>query len=54
MQLNGSPEPVFDFFDERIWIQVMLPIHPSFNRTEMTFPISGYETIHELLKNFLK
>ena len=54
MQVNGSPEPVFDFDDERTWFQVMLPIHPSFNRTEMTFPTSGYETIHELLKNFLK
>ncbi|HEY5593272.1 MAG TPA: RNA-binding domain-containing protein [Paludibacter sp.] len=54
MQLNGSPEPVFDFDDERTWFQVMLPIHPSFNRTEMTFPTSGYETIHELLKNILQ
>ena len=54
MQSNGSPEPIFDFDDERTWIQVMLPKHPSFNRTEMTFPTSDYETIHELLKNFLK
>jgi len=54
MQLNGSPEPVFDFDDERTWFQVMLPIHPSFNRTEMTVPMSGYETIHEHLKNILQ
>jgi len=30
MEINGSPEPVFDFDEERTWFQVMLPIHPAF------------------------
>ena len=30
MQLNGSPEPVFDFDEERTWFQVTLPIHHAF------------------------
>ena len=30
MQLNGSPEPVFDFDEQRTWFQVMMPIHPAF------------------------
>lgn len=54
MKLNGSPDPVFDFDEDRTWFQVMLPIHPGFNRTEKTFPTSGYETIHEHLKNILQ
>ena len=30
MKLNGSPDPVFDFDEERTWFQVMLPVHPAF------------------------
>lgn len=30
MKLNGSPDPVFDFDEERTWFQVMLPIHSAF------------------------
>ena len=30
MQQNGSPEPLFDFDEERTWFQVTLPIHTSF------------------------
>jgi len=51
MQVNGSPEPVFDFDEERAWFQVMLPIHQDFNRAELSFPKAGYEAIDELLKN---
>ena len=30
MQQNNSPEPLFDFDDERTWFQVTLPIHTAF------------------------
>lgn len=30
MQQNGSPEPLFDFDDERTWFQITLLIHPAF------------------------
>jgi ATP-dependent DNA helicase RecG len=30
MKQNGSPEPLFDFDEERTWFQVTLPIHTSF------------------------
>jgi hypothetical protein len=30
IQRNGSPDPVFDFDEERTWFQVLLPIHPDF------------------------
>ena len=30
MQQNSSPEPLFDFDEERTWFQVTLPIHASF------------------------
>ncbi|SEM86083.1 ATP-dependent DNA helicase RecG [bacterium A37T11] len=36
MQQNGSPEPIFDFDDERTWFSVMLPIHPDFVREEIS------------------
>ena len=42
MQLNGSPEPVFDFDDERTWFQVMLPIHPNFiQRQPLVVDLNG-------------
>jgi len=34
MKLNGSPDPVFDFDEDRSWFQVMLPIHPNFKRKQ--------------------
>lgn len=34
MKLNGSPDPVFDFDEDRTWFQVMLPIHPNFKRKQ--------------------
>jgi ATP-dependent DNA helicase RecG len=41
MQLNGSPEPVFDFDDERTWFPVLLPIHHAFKiRIPLTIDIS--------------
>lgn len=30
MKANGSPDPVFDFDEDRTWFQVTLPIHPAF------------------------
>jgi len=30
MEQNGSPEPLFDFDEERTWFQVTLPIHEKF------------------------
>jgi len=42
MQLNGSPEPVFDFDDERTWFQAMLPIHPNFiQRQPLVVDLNG-------------
>ena len=42
MQLNGSPEPVFDFDDDRTWFQVMLPIHPNFiQRQPLVVDLNG-------------
>jgi len=32
MHQNGSPEPVFDFDEERSWFQVTLPVHTAFER----------------------
>ena len=42
MKTNGSPDPVFDFDDERTWFQVMLPIHPNFlQRQALVLDLSG-------------
>ena len=42
MQLNGSPESVFDFDDDRTWFQVMLPIHPNFiQRQPLVVDLNG-------------
>ncbi len=30
MRNNGSPDPIFEFDDDRTWFQVTLPIHPAF------------------------
>jgi ATP-dependent DNA helicase RecG len=30
MKANGSPDPVFDFDEDRTWFQVTLPNHPAF------------------------
>lgn len=32
MYQNGSPEPVFDFDEERTWFQVTLPVHTAFEQ----------------------
>lgn len=34
MHQNGSPEPVFDFDEERSWFQVTLPIHVAFEQKQ--------------------
>jgi ATP-dependent DNA helicase RecG len=42
MKSNGSPDPVFDFDDERTWFQVMLPIHPNFlQRQPLVIDLTG-------------
>ena len=59
MQLNGSPEPVFDFDEERTWFQVMMPIHPAFKiRIPFTIDLNkarwSLEGINELLEQILE
>jgi len=59
MQLNGSPEPVFDFDEERTWFQVMMPIHPAFKiRIPFTIDLSkvlwNLEGINNLLSQILE
>ena len=34
MYQNGSPEPVFDFDEERTWFQVTLPVHVAFEQKQ--------------------
>jgi len=54
MQLNGSPEPVFDFDDERTWFQVLLPIHHAFKiRIPLTIDISKVQWNLEGINNLL-
>ena len=35
MQQNGSPEPLFDFDEDRTWFQVTLPIHTAFAQQQL-------------------
>ena len=59
MQLNGSPEPVFDFDEERTWFQVLMPIHNAF-KIRIPFMIDhnmaqwSLEGINELLEQILE
>jgi ATP-dependent DNA helicase RecG len=61
MKSNGSPDPVFDFDEERTWFQVTLPIHPSFKlvkvakieRKETELP-EELQTINEGIDRMLK
>lgn len=59
MQRNGSPNPVFDFDEERTWFQVMLPIHPDFVKNQpLHIDLSGViwniRGIDNLLNEILK
>ena len=36
MKANGSPDPVFDFDEDRTWFQVTLPINPAFKPGKVT------------------
>jgi len=59
MKSNGSPEPVFDFDEERTWFQVMMPIHPAFKiRIPFTIDLSkvlwNLEGINNLLEQILE
>jgi hypothetical protein len=59
MKLNGSPEPIFDFDEERTWFQVLMPINPNFVQKQLMlldlkkviWDISG---IDRLLKEILE
>jgi ATP-dependent DNA helicase RecG len=59
MKLNNSPEPVFDFDEERTWFQVLMPINPNFVQKQLMlldlkkviWDISG---IDRLLKEILE
>ncbi|MBK9492300.1 MAG: putative DNA binding domain-containing protein [Haliscomenobacter sp.] len=53
MYQNGSPEPVFDFDEERTWFQVTLPVHVAFEQDNTEIPSSGYEAIDEFLQKTL-
>ena len=59
MKLNGSPDPIFDFDDERTWFQVMLPIHPNFlQRQPLILDLNGVKWnilgINRLLNEILE
>ncbi len=45
MQLNQSPEPLFDFDEERTWFQVTLPVHTAFIEVEKEVKIKPLETL---------
>jgi ATP-dependent DNA helicase RecG len=59
MKLNGSPDPVFDFDEERTWFQVMLPVHSAF-KTKLPFTTDlnkvqwDLEGINSLLNQILE
>lgn len=59
MQVNGSPDPIFDFDEERTWFEVMLPIHVAF-KTRLPFNIDvskvqwNLERINALLNQILE
>ena len=59
VQLNGSPELVFDFDEELTWFQVKLPIHPNFVQREslvidLKVVIWDLRGIDRLLNNILE
>ncbi|MCW3070476.1 MAG: putative transcriptional regulator [Bacteroidetes bacterium] len=60
MKANGSPDPVFDFDEDRTWFQVTLPVHPVFKtnkvaKVEKEVDLSkDIQSINESLDKVLK
>jgi ATP-dependent DNA helicase RecG len=60
MHLNGSPEPLFDFDEERTWFQVTFPIHSSFEKkipfiidlATVTWNVHGIDSLLNQLLEF--
>jgi ATP-dependent DNA helicase RecG len=57
MQVNQSPDPLFDFDEERTWFQVTLPVHPAFLHTEnkgKTKTLENLAAIDEWLEKWMQ
>jgi len=60
MYQNGSPEPVFDFDEERTWFQVTLPVHIAFEQklpfttdlSEVQWNVQGIDSLLDQLVEY--